>query len=106
MRRRPGVGLGRLKILARRTDLQSYCAIVRLARIIRAIRSLTRSGRTAGQEPLGSRYAYFDEPASTPWMKYRWNAKKTNSGTSIDRNEPAPITSMFDEKARICSFKA
>jgi hypothetical protein len=29
--------------------------------------------------------------------------KKTLSGTIMDRNAPGPMTSMLEEKARICS---
>ena len=41
-----------------------------------------------------------------PCTKYRWKAKNTASGTSIEMNDPGPITLMFDENAPICSRSA
>ena len=35
------------------------------------------------------------DPARSACTKYRWNAKNTISGTSIDRKAPVDSTSMF-----------
>ena len=39
---------------------------------------------------------YLTEPASRPWTKYRWNAKKTASGRASDTNAAGAISSMFE----------
>jgi hypothetical protein len=38
--------------------------------------------RRRRDEPAGAGGSHFVDPASRPWTKYRWKAKKTISGTS------------------------
>ena len=46
--------------------------------------------------------SYFTEPASRPWTKYRWNAKKTASGIASETNAAGAISSMFEPNWRSC----
>ena len=46
--------------------------------------------------------AYFTEPASRPWTKYRWKAKKTASGSASETNAAGAISSMFEPNWRSC----
>src|SRR5262245_191248 len=43
---------------------------------------------------------YFTEQASTPWTKYRWNAKNTINGTISDKKAPGASTSKCAENCR------
>src|SRR3954470_6575819 len=63
-------------------------------------------GSASGEEANAEPPRYLTEPARMPCTKYRWKAKNTASGTSIEMNEPGPITLMFEENARICSRSA
>ena len=53
--------------------------------------------------PPSDIHVYLTEPASRPCTKYRWNAKKTPSGTIIDRNDAGAMMSMFEPNWRSCA---